>query len=130
LIDQAWFAGVHSDVGGGYNDHGLSDATFAWMLERAEACGLAVDKAYVARTIHPNASDTLHNTRKGFYRFMRPHVRVIAAGENAVETIAPPAIERQEKLGYGPASLLDYFRRQPPADDAESDAARANAASE
>jgi uncharacterized protein (DUF2235 family) len=119
VIDQAWFPGVHSDLGGGYNDHGLSDGAFAWILERAEACGLAVDKDYVTRTIRPDASATLHNTRTGFYRLMRPHVRTIAQGESAVETVAPPVIERKAKLGYGPDNLLDYFRRHPPTDDAE-----------
>ena len=30
-LKQVWFAGVHSDVGGGYAEHGMSDIPLAWM---------------------------------------------------------------------------------------------------
>lgn len=30
---EVWFRGVHSNVGGGYQDRGLSDIALAWMLE-------------------------------------------------------------------------------------------------
>ena len=30
-LKQVWFAGVHSDVGGGYPEHGTSDIPLAWM---------------------------------------------------------------------------------------------------
>ena len=41
-LKQRWFRGVHSDVGGGYDQHeaGLSDQAFDWMLREAFACGL------------------------------------------------------------------------------------------
>lgn len=34
VIEQVWFPGVHSDIGGGYADRGLSDLSLSWMLER------------------------------------------------------------------------------------------------
>lgn len=38
VIEQVWFPGVHSDVGGGYDDDDrLADLPLAWMLERLEA---------------------------------------------------------------------------------------------
>jgi hypothetical protein len=30
---EVWFRGVHSNVGGGYTDRGLSDIALAWMME-------------------------------------------------------------------------------------------------
>ncbi|MEC3920012.1 DUF2235 domain-containing protein [Nocardia sp. CDC160] len=42
-VKQVWFEGVHSDVGGGYADCGLSDITLRWMIAEAEAEGLAFD---------------------------------------------------------------------------------------
>src|SRR5207244_530035 len=30
-LKQVWFSGVHSDVGGGYAEHGSSDIPLAWM---------------------------------------------------------------------------------------------------
>jgi uncharacterized protein (DUF2235 family) len=32
VLKQVWFPGAHSNIGGGYERHGLSDTTFLWML--------------------------------------------------------------------------------------------------
>jgi uncharacterized protein (DUF2235 family) len=37
---EVWFRGVHSDVGGGNNNHALNDITLRWMLHKAIASGL------------------------------------------------------------------------------------------
>ena len=43
-VHQMWFAGVHSDVGGFYeDDHRLSDIALQWMAEQAITKGLSVD---------------------------------------------------------------------------------------
>jgi uncharacterized protein (DUF2235 family) len=34
VLEQVWFAGVHSNIGGGYDDHGLSDTTLLWMVSQ------------------------------------------------------------------------------------------------
>src|SRR3954466_13594398 len=46
-IAQIWFAGVHSDIGGGYPEaeSGLSKYPLIWMVEEAAAHGLAIDRA-------------------------------------------------------------------------------------
>ncbi|MEU8894220.1 DUF2235 domain-containing protein [Nocardia sp. NPDC048505] len=43
-VKQVWFEGVHSDVGGGYAECGLSDITLRWMVGEAEVEGLAFDR--------------------------------------------------------------------------------------
>jgi hypothetical protein len=47
---ELWFAGVHSDVGGGYPEEegGLWRVTFEWMLAEAVAAGLLVDEQRLA----------------------------------------------------------------------------------
>ena len=46
-LQEVWFAGVHSDVGGQFEDHRLSDIAFDWMVREAVAAGMVVDeKAY------------------------------------------------------------------------------------
>jgi len=37
---EVWFRGVHSDVGGGNNNHALNDIALRWMLRKAIASGL------------------------------------------------------------------------------------------
>jgi uncharacterized protein (DUF2235 family) len=40
IVQQVWFAGAHCDVGGSYEDKGLSDIGWVWMMDKAAACGL------------------------------------------------------------------------------------------
>ena len=49
-IRQVWFAGVHSDVGGGYPeiDSGLSKYPLLWMAGEAAAAGLVLDLPLLA----------------------------------------------------------------------------------
>jgi uncharacterized protein (DUF2235 family) len=39
-LTQVWFAGVHSNVGGGYPDDSLSQISLYWMMREAQARGL------------------------------------------------------------------------------------------
>lgn len=39
VVQQVWFAGVHSNVGGGYPDSGLSDTGLQWMVNQGIECG-------------------------------------------------------------------------------------------
>jgi uncharacterized protein (DUF2235 family) len=39
-VQEVWFAGVHSDVGGGYDEDGLSDVTLDFMMRKVEAAGV------------------------------------------------------------------------------------------
>ena len=43
-IEQRWFAGVHSDIGGGYreDESGLSKIPLIWMVEEAKKAGLKI----------------------------------------------------------------------------------------
>lgn len=58
-VRQVWFAGVHSDVGGGYpNDEaGLSRIALAWMVHEAQAAGLRFDAAACRSVLLPPAKD-------------------------------------------------------------------------
>jgi uncharacterized protein (DUF2235 family) len=49
-VQQVWFAGVHSDVGGGYPEaeSGLAKITLRWMLGHAERAGLLLQPERVA----------------------------------------------------------------------------------
>jgi len=61
---QVWFAGVHSDIGGGYpeNESGLAKIAMRWMVEEAQKFGLLVDsekyKQVVPDEIHYNKVDS------------------------------------------------------------------------
>jgi hypothetical protein len=44
---EVWFRGVHSDVGGGNNNHALNDITLRWMLHKAIASGVRMKADWV-----------------------------------------------------------------------------------
>ena len=50
ILEQVWFPGAHSNVGGGYANHGLSDTAFLWMLSRISRL-LELDLDYVKRAL-------------------------------------------------------------------------------
>ncbi|HVJ34051.1 MAG TPA: DUF2235 domain-containing protein [Terriglobia bacterium] len=66
VIEQVWFSGCHSDVGGGFVDRGLADIPLVWMAKKAEADGLAIDWSVLpdAAILDPLASQ--HDPRQGW----------------------------------------------------------------
>lgn len=42
-LEEIWFLGSHTDVGGGYVKRGLSDRTLDWMIGKARTHGLYID---------------------------------------------------------------------------------------
>jgi len=111
-VEQVWFAGVHSDVGGGFQDSRLADLTFKWMKEKAEACGLELDPAYVERAIKPAYAGKLHRSKTTFLLKMigADYLRPIEQNANTAEAIHDSAFERYDDvaLSYRPANLTEY----------------------
>lgn len=79
-IQQVWFAGMHSDVGGGYPDDGLSHVSLAWMMDEAEAAGLCFDPA-AKRAVHAKADSCapMHDSRRGVGGYYRYQPRKLSA---------------------------------------------------
>ena len=44
-VEQVWFPGVHSDVGGGYQECEVSNITLGWMMRKANENGLLFSPA-------------------------------------------------------------------------------------
>ena len=62
-LEQVWFTGAHSDVGGGEPDDlpgttALSDITLGWMMSKASALGLQFDPASLRAVHHALRSGT------------------------------------------------------------------------
>lgn len=72
-VEQVWFAGVHSNVGGGYPRTGMSDVALVWMLEKAVAHGLVLyDDVLKTYRESANVYDKLYDSRDGiaiYYRY-------------------------------------------------------------
>ena len=114
VLEQVWFPGVHSDVGGGYAETGLSDIALKWMLEKAQSCQLNFDTV----EMNPNPMAGMHESYEGIYKFQSKFYRPIDLADpkrgNTNESLHPSVIERYtNNKKYRPKNLVDYFRRHP-----------------
>ncbi len=108
-VDQVWFAGAHSNIGGGYPDARLSDLALMWMLARARECDLALDQT-VVDSFRPGYDGRVYESRRGIFRLLGSHIRPL--GSQPEESLDPSVDERMrdDTLSYAPANLLAYLR--------------------
>jgi len=97
VIEQTWFPGAHSNVGGGYPDTGLSDIAFVWMAQKAQACGLALDQAYVDRK-QEGTRNLLVDSRTFRWRLLPARDRVLCATDRS-ERVHHTALTRLDGTG-------------------------------
>jgi uncharacterized protein (DUF2235 family) len=69
-MEQVWFSGVHTDVGGGYPEQGLSDISLEWMLAKAQANGLKIFPNHNVK-IAPDVNGTMHDPFGGLMPWRR-----------------------------------------------------------
>jgi uncharacterized protein (DUF2235 family) len=110
-LEQVWFAGVHSDVGGGYSDTGLSEIALLWMVEKARGCGLTFQPGNPVAA--PNYAAELHRSRKGIYLLQPAYDRRLAGDDGAAVdggALASTAQQRYEHdAGYQPPGLGEWL---------------------
>jgi uncharacterized protein (DUF2235 family) len=77
-LQQVWFAGMHSDVGGGYADETLSYVSLCWMIEHAEQLKLRLLPAHRERIMAMrNIYGPINNSRGGggaLYRYQPRYI--------------------------------------------------------
>jgi uncharacterized protein (DUF2235 family) len=109
-LEQVWFTGAHSDVGGGEPDDlagttALSDITLGWMMSKASALGLAFDPAVLAQYTTPLAPelalDKFHESWKIFCGF--PRRRSIDPASSISNSVA---VRCAEESSWRPHNLV------------------------
>ncbi len=74
-VEQRWFVGCHSNVGGGYRDDDLSQRPLAWLKDKAEALGLAF-----RFPVPLNGTEHLGPIVDAYSDFLRGYYRVLKFG--------------------------------------------------
>jgi hypothetical protein len=78
-VEQVWFAGVHSNVGGGYPKQGLSLVALDWMMSEVEEHGLRfIPAAREYIRARQDVHDRLYDSRAGYAVYYRWDPRNIA----------------------------------------------------
>jgi len=79
-VEQTWFAGMHSNVGGGYGRSGMASVALYWMMLRAQKCGLSFEGGALQTALNDsNMHGRIYNSRDGAGVIYRYHPRQIEA---------------------------------------------------
>ncbi len=97
-VKEIWFAGVHSDIGGGYPQSELSDIALKWMIDEASRCGLEFETDRLSQ-IKPNPTGIIHDSRTGLFKILpyTPRNTPPVTKESIDSGIHSSVIDRQER---------------------------------
>jgi uncharacterized protein (DUF2235 family) len=115
-MQQVWFPGVHSNIGGGYAKDGLAYVSLEWILAKAQSLGLTFLNAHVAEIKkQADAHDHLYDSRAGlasYYRYApRPVTTLCHDTMNGVAIDLPKVHESAfaricgERVAYAPIGV-------------------------
>ena len=130
-VEQMWFCGVHTDVGGGYppdaHKRRLSDIPLKWMRDKAMDLKLHMDpliEAAPQNQLNSNPLADKHESKKGLYLVTPGIDRVIGMAAKLQEQptektterdptqhLHPSVLERWDKdASYRPKNLVRYLQ--------------------
>ena len=126
-FEQRWFAGVHSNIGGGLMDDSLANCSLRWMSTQAEACGLALNADYLKffrgygagkaseKTNFYKFGDTFLQPIRGFHGNRQLAKEPGAKIDKSVldRLNADPAKHKNLEKEYRPENLLAYLAANP-----------------
>lgn len=123
-LEQRWFPGVHSNVGGGYVRDGLANIGFHWLLNEANRFGLATDDEFASfYRCYPQAC--LYDSWTIFYRILdfvrfryRRGIRKLTKykqeanlvlDKSVIKRIQSNADEHNQLQTYRPENVLEFL---------------------
>jgi len=125
VLQQAWFAGAHRDVGGGEAEPALSEVPLMWMVNRARDCGLVFKPRHfvedpapqpapaeplargLGEWVDPDPLGPCHPSLKGFYKMLPRNPRTLGQGrdpEIVGECAASSAVDRLPEYATPPGT--------------------------
>lgn len=113
-LEQRWFSGSHSNIGGGYPIDGLANCTIAWFVKEAEALGLEFRHDYLGH-YEPHPDSELYNSKTAMFAFTdllrgHWHARPVKLAPPSI-SIDHSVIERtQQVASYRPENLINTLK--------------------
>lgn len=107
-IEQVWFSGVHSDIGGGYKEREHSDISFGWMINKIKDKLLLDDSSY---PYSDNINKEIHDSYQFFYG--PKERRVASATEVNTPSVHKSVLEKLHKMpSYKALALVDLENKE------------------
>jgi len=110
-MEQRWFAGVHSNVGGGYKDCGLSNIALDWLIKKAQSAGLCYnDPPLIKETAYDKG--IIINSYTPMYWLWRPSYREPFKKTDTNESIDESVFKRYDNdKAYRKAEVVDAWKK-------------------
>ena len=110
-LEQVWFAGVHTNVGGGYSKDGLANIALHWIKDKAADNKLEFDNTFLNH-YRPWYKHELRVSMSWKYRILIPKPRQIGDMKNGNESVHQTAYDRLDKVeDYNPQNLIDSIEK-------------------
>jgi uncharacterized protein (DUF2235 family) len=102
-IRQVWFAGVHSDIGGGYPERDLANAPLIWMIEEALDAGLKLRIPNARHYYKMLPLSKIHNSLLPWWWVCGWRTRTVDKDAPVHDTVDSRV---KDKVGYRPKNLF------------------------
>jgi uncharacterized protein (DUF2235 family) len=108
-LEQGWFPGVHSNIGGGYTPDGLANEALHWIVGKARSLGLQFNDRFLD-FYEPHFESKLHDSMSAKYWLFGPYDRPIGQHLADGEFVHRAALDRWKTVSsYRPRKLKDYL---------------------
>ncbi|MBU0498441.1 MAG: DUF2235 domain-containing protein [Gammaproteobacteria bacterium] len=122
-VDQVWFPGVHSNVGGGYPKDEMAHVPLYWMMQKAEAVDggnglLFLPELRAEAAGQGNPAGKIYDSRAGlaaYYRYKPRNLPEICKQAHAPVKLHPSIFQRVERFaeGYAPVIVPAEYEIEP-----------------
>lgn len=111
-MQQVWFAGAHSNIGGSYQPDKdgslLSDNALLWMINEAQQFNLGLEP-HLQASLRPNPLATLHDSRRNFYRIKQAYLRPLDPSKAPILLHRSVKERWEQDPQYRPKNLQAYL---------------------
>lgn len=104
-MEQRWFAGAHSNIGGGCNPDDLANFALQWMVDKAKGCGLEFDDHYLS-FFKGRINIPVRDSMSLKYRVLGNHLRSIELADGSRQAIDESVFAKiKEDQTYRPKNV-------------------------
>ena len=112
-IEQVWFSGVHTEVGGGSSNEHTSAIALEWMSAKARGHGMAFTEEFdgEVKKLLAATRQPISGSPSGPWLLAGRLWRTLGASGTGTESVHPSAVSRfcDPKSGYAPPNLFAHM---------------------
>jgi len=103
-MEQRWFAGVHSNIGGGYNPDDYANLALSYMVDKSKSIGIDFDDNYLG-FFGWDLNREIRDSMSFKYRLLGKRSRKITLNDKSNQVVDESVYEKAKLSGYSPSNL-------------------------